>query len=96
MNAERMQILEMLAAGKLTTTEADMLLSALGTNQAPTAEADPATLKAAEQMGSGWADFGAGFGMGGPFERGWAPKPPRPPRVPRPRRTMPPARSGCA
>ncbi len=35
MNAERMQILEMLAAGKLTVAEAEMLLNAL----AATAEA---------------------------------------------------------
>ena len=79
MDTERTQVLEMLAAGKLTVAEAEMLLAALSR---PAAEEMPdvATLKAAAKKDAGGpAAISDSFG---PFDRpeGFAPRPPVPPR----------------
>ena len=97
MDTERTQVLEMLAAGKLTVAEAEMLLAALSR---PAAEEMPdvATLKAAAKKDAGGpAAISDSFG---PFDRpeGFAPvsythldvykRQPGHPRPPAPGRTV--------
>ena len=74
MNTERMQVLEILAMGKLTVDEAEMLLSALAESEVREAKSAPEALKAAEPPVGHWSGFSGG-GMPAP------PRPPRPSRV---------------
>ncbi len=82
MNEERTQVLEMLAAGKLSVAEAEMLLSALSGPGGTASDPDPMTLKAAErnspQTRPGSPEDSSP--AGGLFNWGRPPRPPRPPR----------------
>ena len=76
MNDERIQILEMLATGKINVAEAQMLLAALEKATAP----EPEALKAAQQADQRPPSGPFGPGLGHLFERLSIPRPPRPPR----------------
>ena len=77
MNEERMQILEMLAGGKINVQEAQMLLDALEREAQPDTEALKAAMKHDPYAHAG------SFGPTGPFSP-VPPVPPLPPVPPRP------------